>query len=100
INDLLKGDVSETRRLRYIAKQIAGRAAVKPVMVYRLKRTGEFRCQSAHSPSAVRVSPEQIIGTYDEGADSRAILEDLRCAAERGRGARLRVGVILWATQH
>ncbi len=78
INDLLKGDIDETRRLRYIAKQIADRAAVKPVMVYRLKRTGEFRWQSAHSPSAVRVNPEQIIGTYDAGADWRDILEDLR----------------------
>lgn len=78
INDLMKGDVSEGRRLTYIAKQIADRAADKPVMVYRLKKTGEFRWQSAHSPSAVRVSPEQIIGTYDEGADWRRILEDLQ----------------------
>lgn len=78
INDLMKGDATEDRRLRYIAKQIADRAAVKPVMVYRLKRTGEFRWQSAHTPSAVRIRQDQIIGTYDHGANWQDILEDLK----------------------
>lgn len=78
INDLLKGDVSETRRLRYIAKQIADRAAVKPVMVFRTKKTGEIRWQAAGAKSSVRIPVEQVIGTYDHGADWRDILEDLR----------------------
>lgn len=78
INDLMKGDTSEEKRLRYIAKQIADKAVLKPVMVYRLKKTGEFRWQAANVPSALRISPKQIIGTYDHGADWRDILEDLR----------------------
>ena len=78
INDLMKGEVTEHRRLSYIAKQISDRAAVKPVLVYRTLKTGEFRWQSAHVPSAARIRDDQIIGTYDEGADWRDILSDLQ----------------------
>lgn len=61
-----------------LAQYIADRAAIRPLLVYRTKKTGEIRWQAADTPSVVRIPQGQIVGVYDKGSDYRAILEDLK----------------------
>ena len=68
---------TEIRR-QILAREIADRAADRPTLVYRVKKTGAIRWQRADTPSAVRLSAEQIIGTFDHGADWRDILEAIK----------------------
>lgn len=78
IMDLIAQDVSEDRRLAYLAKTICDKAAVRPQLVYRLQRTGQIRTVRVDSEHYSRIPHSQHIGEYDHGADWRDVAEDLK----------------------
>lgn len=77
IVDLCKAPDEAGARLGAIANRISERAAVKPQLVYRSKRSGTIHWISADAASAARIPHEQRVGIYDAGNDWRQVLADL-----------------------
>jgi hypothetical protein len=65
------------RQREALAQHISERANEGAVLVYRTKRNAEIRVLSVATQAAFKVPAEQVIGTYDHGADWRRIAEDL-----------------------